>query len=87
MLEVNGKGSIPKQTKRIKVTFIFTKDKVESRDASVKYCPMDRAWAEILAKPLLGTKYKVFQENSCAFQLHTMTKTHRRWIQKMWPNK
>ncbi len=47
LVEVNGKGSTPKQTKNIKARYFFVQDKVESGD--------------VLTKPQQGTESKVFR--------------------------
>ncbi len=61
LLEVNGKGSTSKRTKHIKVRYFFVKDKINSGEMVVEYCPKDRMWADVLTKPLQGTEYKVFR--------------------------
>ncbi len=37
------------------------KDKVNSGEVDVRYCPKDKMWADVLTKPLQGTEYKVFR--------------------------
>ena len=50
-LEKNGNASSSKQTKHIKVRYFFIKDKIDSKEVSVKYCPTEDMWADILTKP------------------------------------
>ncbi len=55
LLEVNGKGSTSERTKHIKVRHFLIKDKVESGDTLVRYCPREKMHADVLTKPLQGT--------------------------------
>ncbi|KAL7461201.1 hypothetical protein ACHAXS_001624, partial [Conticribra weissflogii] len=61
LLETNGKGSTSKRTKHIKVRYFFVKDKINSGEADVKYCPKDKMWADVLTKPLQGAEFKKFR--------------------------
>ncbi len=63
LLEVNGKGSTSKQTKHIKAQYYLIKDKVNSGEAMVRYCPKDEMWADVFTKPLQGTEYKKFRRH------------------------
>lgn len=60
-LETNGKGSMSKCTKHMKEWYFFIKDKVESGEVDLKYCPKEEMWADVLTKPLQWTKYKKFR--------------------------
>ena len=40
----------------MKVHF-FIKDKIDNDEVSVKYCPTEGTWADILTKPLQGQKF------------------------------
>ena len=56
-LEQNGKSSSSNCTKNIKICYFFIKDKIDSNKVSVKYCPMEEMWADVLTKPLQGQKF------------------------------
>ena len=63
LLEVNGKGSSSKRTKHMKVRYYFVRDKVESKEVSIKHCPTERMWADVLKKPKLGKAYRTFRSH------------------------
>ena len=58
LLETNGKMSIPKRTKHIKVRFFFIKYAISRGDMSMDYFPTDKMWADILTKPLKVNAFK-----------------------------
>jgi len=61
LLEMNGIGSSSKRTKHIKVHYFFMKDKVDSKEISVKYCPTEEMWADVMTKPWQGKGFKEFR--------------------------
>jgi hypothetical protein len=59
LLETNGKASISRRTKHIKVKYFYKKEKVDKGEIIVKHCPTDQMWTDIYTKPKQG---KVFRE-------------------------
>ena len=53
-----GKSQSSTRTRHIAIRFFFIKDRIESREISVQYINTDHMIADILTKPLQGTKYK-----------------------------
>ena len=58
-LEVNGTLSSSKRTKHIKARYFFIKDKIESGEVSVEYCPTEMMWADVLNKPKSGRPFRL----------------------------
>lgn len=56
-LEKNGRLSDSSWTKHIKMKYFRIKDKYDRGDLSLKYCPTKMAWADVLTKPLQGSKF------------------------------
>ena len=56
-LEKNGNGSSSKQTKHIQIRHIFVKDKIEPGEITLKYCPTERMWVDVLTKPMQGKQF------------------------------
>jgi hypothetical protein len=46
-----------KCTKHIKAKYFFIKHYHHSREIDLQYCPTDNMWADILTKPLQGSKF------------------------------
>jgi hypothetical protein len=57
-LEKNGRISGSGRTKHIKAKYYLVKDKYESNEIDLKYCPTERMWADVLTKPLQGHKFR-----------------------------
>ena len=60
-LEKNGKTSSSKRTKHIQIRYFFIKDKIDNKEVSVKYCPTEDMWADVLTKPLQGKKFRTMR--------------------------
>ena len=58
MLETNRKFSSSRKTKHIQAKFFFIKDKVNSEEVNIVYCPAGVIWADVLTKPLQGTEFR-----------------------------
>ena len=58
-LEVNGSFSSSKQTKHIKCRYFFIRDKIANGDLEVRYCPMEKMWANVLTKPKQGGPFRL----------------------------
>ena len=61
LLEKNGKASSGKRTKHINIRYFFIKDRIESKELNVKYCPTDEMLADFFTKPLQGSKFEEFR--------------------------
>jgi hypothetical protein len=61
LLEKNGKQSISKRTKHIRVIYFFIKDRVDSNDLTIKHCPTEEMLADHFTKPLQGTFFRKFR--------------------------
>ena len=57
-LEKNGRISGSGRTKHIRAKYYLVKDKYESNEIDLKYCPTDLMWADVLTKPLQGQKFR-----------------------------
>ena len=57
-LKKNGKGSSSKRTMHIKIRYFFIRDMIEAGKVSLKYCPTDKMWADILTKPMQGKAFR-----------------------------
>ena len=61
LLEQNGILSSTKRTKHLNVRYFFIKDKIDSKEVRVEWCPTDKMIADYLTKPLSGDKFKQFR--------------------------
>ncbi len=61
LLIKNGKMSSSKKTKHIKAKFFFIKDRVDDREMRVIDCPTKKMRANIMAKPLQETAFRVMR--------------------------
>ncbi|KAI2500335.1 Reverse transcriptase (RNA-dependent DNA polymerase) [Fragilaria crotonensis] len=57
LLAENGKGSSSKRTRHIEIRYFFVKDRIDSGDLTVKYCPTGEMIADYFTKPLQGTLF------------------------------
>ena len=62
LLEKNGKTSNSKKTKHIRVRYFFIQDRVNHREVSIKYCPTEQMWSDMLTEPLDGQQFKMLRE-------------------------
>ena len=58
LLENNGCASSMKQTKHIDIQYFYIKEKVDSKDVIVEYCPTKHMQADFFTKPLHGNLFK-----------------------------
>lgn len=58
LLERNGMASSSKRTKHIDIRFYFVKDRIQSGEVSVEYCPTEAMWGDYFTKPLQGAKFR-----------------------------
>jgi hypothetical protein len=60
-LAKNGYVSSSKQTKHIKAKYLYSCHFHNTGDLTLQYCPTDQMWANILTKPLQGSKFCLFR--------------------------
>ena len=58
-LEVNGAFSSSECTKHIKARYFFIKEKIESGELTVEYCPTGMMWDDVLNKPKSGSPLRL----------------------------
>ena len=61
-IENNGKRSSGKQTKHIDNRYFWIKDRLQSENIEVQYCPTERMIADFFTKPLQGNLFKRFRD-------------------------
>jgi hypothetical protein len=61
LLETNGKQSISKWTKHIRVIYFLIKDRVSNDDITLKHCPTGEMLADHFTKPLQGALFRKFR--------------------------
>jgi hypothetical protein len=61
LLETNGKQSISKRTKYIRVSYFFIKYRVSNGDITLKHCPAGEMLADHFTKPLQGALFRKFR--------------------------
>ena len=54
LLETNGRQSSSKRTKHMNVRYFFIKEKVDSKEIKIAYCPTEDMLADFFTKPLTG---------------------------------
>jgi hypothetical protein len=69
-LEKNGRLSSSKRTKHIKAKYLYIRHYHNSGELELQYCPTDMMWADVLTKPLQGSKFQQF----CAFLMNCCKK-------------
>ena len=62
-LENNGKTSSGQRTRHINIRYFFIKDKVESGEVTIIYCPTKDMIADFFTKPLQGIKFIRFRKS------------------------
>ena len=78
LLEQNGILSSTKRTKHLNVRYFFIKDKIDSGEIVVQWCPTDKMCSDYLTKPLCGEKFRHFRQklmNLKPGKLYTLTPT------------
>ena len=61
LLEKHGRVSSSKRTRHINIRYFFVKDRIESGEVSVEYCPTEHMLADYFTKPLQGSQFKIFR--------------------------
>ena len=62
LLERNGKASSSTCTKHINVRYNFVKDRIDSNEVTIKWCPT-KDIADFMTKPLLGAAFTKFWDH------------------------
>lgn len=58
LLEENGTASSGSRTRHINIRYFFVKDKVDSKEIKIKYCPSGQMVGDYLTKPLQGAQFR-----------------------------
>ena len=61
LLEKNGRASSSKRTKHINVRYFFVKDRIESGEVAIRYCPTGDMIGDFFTKPLQGSLFRKFR--------------------------
>jgi Reverse transcriptase (RNA-dependent DNA polymerase) len=62
LLEKNGTASSGKRTRHINIRYYFVKDRIDSGELRVEYCPTEDMLADIFTKPLQGALFRKFRD-------------------------
>ena len=62
LLEENGRASSSKRTRHMNICFFFIKDRVESKEVCIEYCPTGEMLADFFIKPLQGKQFFKLQD-------------------------
>ncbi len=57
-LAKNGYVSSSKRTKHIKAKYFFIRHYHHAQELDLQYCPTEQMWADVLTKPLQGSKFR-----------------------------
>ena len=60
-MEVNGRTSCTGNSRHINIRYFFVKDRVDSGEVKIVYCPIGRMLADYFTKPLQGNLFKKFR--------------------------
>ena len=58
LLETNGRASVGKGTRHIKIKYFFVTDKVKDKELKILYCHTKEMIADFYTKPLQGVVFK-----------------------------
>ena len=58
LMAKNGRRSSGKRTRHLNIRYYFVKDKIDSGDIELQYCPTKDMIADILTKPLQGVAFR-----------------------------
>ena len=67
LLERNGRNSCTGNSRHIDIRYFFIKDRIESGDVEVVYCPTDEMLADFFTKPLQGKLFRKFRDMIMGF--------------------
>ena len=63
-MEENGRNSCTGNSRHINVRYFFSKDRVDKKEISIKYCLTTKMFADFFTKPLLGNFVRFFRNIS-----------------------
>ncbi len=71
-LAKNGYVSSSKRTKHIKAKYFFVRHFHNSGEIDLQYCPTEQMWADVLTKPLQGSKFRLMRAflMNCPLEYH-----------------
>ena len=61
-LEINGRASSGKRTRHMDVRYFFIKDRVDSGELKIEYCPTTSMVGDFFTKPLQGKMFRKFYD-------------------------
>ena len=61
-LEKNGRASCGQKSQHMDIRYFFMKDRFESENISVVYCPTEEMLANLFTKPLQGSLFRKFRD-------------------------
>jgi Reverse transcriptase (RNA-dependent DNA polymerase) len=62
LLEKHGRASSSKRTRHINIRYFFVKDRVDSGEVTIEYCPTEQMLADFFTKPLQGSLFRTFRD-------------------------
>ena len=62
LIEKNGKRSSGQKTKHMDNRYFWIKDRLDSENIQVKYCPTEKMLADFFTKPLQGSLFRKFRD-------------------------
>ena len=60
-LEQNGRKYCGQKSRHIDIRYFFTKDRIETDNITIRYCPTEQMLADFLTKPLQGALFLKFK--------------------------
>ena len=62
LIEKNGKCSSGQKTKHMDNRYFWIKDRLDSENIRVQYCPTEKMLADFFTKPLQGSLFRKFRD-------------------------
>ena len=62
LLEENGRSSSGQRTRHINIRYFFVRDRVHSKEVTIKHCPTNEMIGDFFTKPLTGAKFIEFKK-------------------------
>ena len=59
LLETNGRVSVGKGTRHVKIKYFFVADKIKNNELKILYCPTKEMISDLFTKPLQGSLFKL----------------------------
>ena len=60
-MEINGRNSCTGNSRHIDIRYFFVKDRVDTGEIKIEYCPTEHMVADFFTKPVQGTLFKSFR--------------------------